>query len=178
MLGEVLRKEIQKIMDDSGFKVRVVEKGGRQLKSILQRSDVEPQQCCMDGECPVCLTSPKGLCQMESVGYRIWCKACEEVGVEARMDGETGRTARLRCKEHMKALRSETESSNLREHCDLMHGGVQVEFGCEVVSRFPGDPLSRQIEEAVRIDHQRGISLNDKAEFVRPASVRMTASRM
>ena len=57
--GEVLRKEIQKIMDESGFKVCVVENRGRQLKSILQRSDVEPQQCCLDGECPVCLTSPK-----------------------------------------------------------------------------------------------------------------------
>ena len=113
-------------MDDSGFKVRVVEKGGRQLKSILQRSDVEPKQCCLDGECPVCITSPKGLFQMESVGYRIWCKDCEEVGV----------------------------------------------------SRFPGDPLSRPIEDVIRIDHQRGISLNDKAEFVRPAGMKMTASRM
>ena len=176
--GEILRREIQKIMNDSGFKVRVVEKGGRQLKSILQRSDIEPQKHCFDEECPVCLTSPEGMCQSESVGYRIWCMPCEEVGIEARMDGETGRTARLRCKEHMKALQSDKESSNLREHCDQMHGGVRVQFGCGVVSRFPGDPLSRQLEEAIRIDQQKGISLNDKAEFVRPAGVRLTAARM
>ena len=59
-----------------------------------------------------------------------------------------------------------------------MHGGVRVQFGCGVVSRFPGDPLSRQLEEAIRIDQQKGISLNDKAEFVRPAGVRLTAARM
>ena len=28
------------------------------------------------------------------------------------------------------------------------------------------DPLIRQLEEAVRIDHQEGIGLNDKSEFV------------
>ena len=41
--NEILRKEIQKIVDRSGFKVKVVQRGGRTLKSMLQRSDVKPQ---------------------------------------------------------------------------------------------------------------------------------------
>ena len=96
----------------------------------------------------------------------------------AVMDGETGRTARMRCKEHLSALDSKTRSSNLREHCVAFHGGRRVEFACEVVSRFPGDPLTRQLEEAIRIDHQEGISLNDQSEFVRPAGVRISVARM
>ena len=94
------------------------------------------------------------------------------------MDGGTGRTGRMRCKEHISALDSKTRPSNLREHCQLVHNGRRVEFACEVVSRFPGDPLSRQLEEAVRIDHQQGTSLNDKSEFVRPAGVRISVARM
>ena len=176
--GELLKKEVQRIVKENGFKVRVVEKGGRPLQSFLQRSDVDPQLDCLDGECPVCLTSPEGMCRMESVGYRIWCMPCEEQGRNVVMDGETGRTAKKRCKEHLDAMRSVRQSSNLREHCEVEHGGVLVPFGCKVVARFPGDPLSRQIQEAVRIDHQQGTSLNDQSEFARPAGVRITAQRM
>ena len=70
----------------------------------------------------------------------------------AVMDWETGRTARKRCKEHLTALDSSTQSSNLREHWEEVHWGRRVRFDCEVVSRFPGDPLSRQLHEAVRIE--------------------------
>ena len=75
-------------------------------------------------------------------------------------------------------MRSVRQSSNLREHCEAEHDGVFVPFGCKVVARYPGDPLSRQIQEAVRIDCQQGTSLNDQSEFTRPAGIRMTAHRM
>ena len=55
--GELLKKEVQKVIDASGFKVRVVERAGVPLKSLLQRSDVEPQLDCLDEHCPVCLTA-------------------------------------------------------------------------------------------------------------------------
>ena len=176
--GELLKKEVQKVIDASGFKVRVVERAGVPLKSLLQRSDVEPQLDCLDKQCPVCLTSRKGLCRMEGVGYKIWCVPCKEEGKNVIMDGETGRTAKMRCGEHLAAMRSKKQSSNLREHCEAVHDGEEVPFGCAVVARFPGDPLSRQIQEAVRIDHQEGTSMNDKSEFVRPAGVRIRAERM
>ena len=37
--------------------MRVVERAGVPLKSLLQRSDVEPQLDCLDEHCPVCLTA-------------------------------------------------------------------------------------------------------------------------
>ena len=48
--GEILKKEVQKVMDENGFKVRVVERGGRPVRSLLQRSDVDPQLDCLDSE--------------------------------------------------------------------------------------------------------------------------------
>ena len=54
---------------------------------------------------------------MEGVGYRIWCVPCREQGINVVMDGETGKTAKIRCKQHFTAMRSVNQSSNLREHC-------------------------------------------------------------
>ena len=47
-----------------------------------------------------------------------------------------------------------------------------------LVSTFTGDPLTRQLEEAIKIDHQEGISLNDKSEFIRPDGERISVTRM
>ena len=69
------------------------------------------------------------------------------------------------------------KSSNLREHCQQFHQGVIVQFGCAVVKTFPGDPLSRQLKEAILIDSHAGPSMNDKGEWVRPASIRIRAER-
>ena len=38
--NELLRKKVQEVCDREGMKVKVVEKGGRNLKQILQRSEV------------------------------------------------------------------------------------------------------------------------------------------
>ena len=50
-----------------------------------------------------------------------------------------------------------------------------VDFGYSVMRMFLGDPLSRQIKEAILIDNHGGPSMNNQREFVRPASVRLRA---
>ena len=124
-------------------------------------------------------TEGKGLCRKEGVGYKIWCLPCKEQGVDVIMHGETGRTAADRCGEHIERIKGKAQS-NLREHCFAEHGGEIVKFGCAVVSTFCGDPLSRQIEEAMRIDEEArsgAVVMNDKREWVRPASIQITAER-
>ena len=69
--GEILRRRIEKVMLENNFKVKVVEKGGRSLRSILQRSDVSPCLTCWDSECLVCKTRGKGKCCEEGVVYRV-----------------------------------------------------------------------------------------------------------
>ena len=64
--------------------------------------------------------------------------------------------------EHFDDLRSVTASSNLREHCDNVHNGVLVEFGCKVIKSCPRDPLTRQLVEAAKIDGHTGMSGRDQ----------------
>ena len=173
--GEILKREVKKVVKEAGFNVKVVEKGGRSMRSLLQRSDVSPPAVCLDADCPICLTDGRGKCEVEGVVYRVWCKACKEEGIDVVMYGETGRTGKKRCYEHRNALFDVRKSSNLREHCDLVHQGRIVDFGYSVVRMFSGDPLSRQIEEAILIDNHGGPSMNNQREFVRPASVRLRA---
>ena len=149
--GEMLKKRVEKVVRDYGFKVKVVERGGRQIKALLQRSDVSPRERCFYGSCPICLSGGGGKCNIEGVVYKIWCIECEKSGISAMMYGETGRTARIRVSEHFDDLRSVTASSNLREHCDNAHNGVLVEFGCKVIKSCPRDPLTRQLVEAAKI---------------------------
>ena len=146
--GEILRKEVRKIVNGAGFNVKVVEKGGRNMRSVLQRSDVSPPAKCMDGDYPICMTEGKGKCEVEGVVYKVWCKACQDEGVNAVMYGETGRTGKKRCLEHRNGLFDMRRSSNLRDHCDLVHESKIIDFGYSVVKMFPCDPLSRQLEEA------------------------------
>ena len=174
--GEALKKGIQSVCDQSGLKLKVVEKGGRSMKQILQRSDVVMGGGCGRIDCIVCKSDSRGLCSKEGVGYMVWCPICEEDGHPARMHGETGRCARVRIAEHFDAM-DQGRSSNLREHCEDVHDGERVEFACKVTRVFM-DPLTRQLEEAMRIRGETGVSLNDKDEWVRPAGVRVTAHEM
>ena len=58
---EALKRSIQEVANESAFKIRVVERGGRTLKSMLQKSDIIPNKKYWDNNCPVCTTEEKGL---------------------------------------------------------------------------------------------------------------------
>ena len=90
---------------------------------------------------------------------------------------ETGRTARIRCTEHFDGTHNAATSSNLREHQELKHPGIPFDFASEVVRKCPRDPLSRQLQEAANIEGHEGVSMNDKREWVRPASISVRGER-
>ena len=184
--NEILKRSIQEVANESAFKIRVVERGGRTLKSMLQKSDVIPNKRCWDNSCPVCLTEEKGLCCSENSGYSIQCLTCwndpnkiEKSAKERKfvMHGETNRTARVRCLEHKSAL-TRRDNSNLWEHCVAEHHGQLAEFGYKVTRNFHRDSLLRQIDEAWRLENEEGTLLNDKLEFVKPFGVQLKATRM
>ena len=53
----------------------------------------------------------------------------------------------------------------------MQHGGnaEEAQFGYEVIDEYPGETLTRQLQEAFKIINHVDISLNDKEEWVRPA---------
>ena len=78
--GGMFKETVDKIMKESGFKVKVVEKAGASLESKLQRSDLAGEKRCSDKECAVCSTVDSGGCWKESVGYEMSCEECAENG--------------------------------------------------------------------------------------------------
>ena len=179
----LLKREIESVMEKSKMSVRVVEKSGRTVRSVLQRSSLEEGGGCdKEDECPVCLSGGRGPCDREYVCYRITCVECERTGVKTRMHGETARTGRKRCQEHKEALEARgKKSSNLWEHVRDHHGGDHnVEFRYDILSTHQGDSLGRQLQEALNIERAEGEgpSLNDKGEWVRPAGLRIDVARM
>ena len=177
--NEILRKSLQEEVKKSGLNIRVVEKGGRNVKSLLQRSDVKPEISCNDPSCVVCLTSSRGQCRVENSGYSITCLQCEENGVTATYQGETGRCAKVRCGEHARDLRNKAPRSNLYDHVVERHAGdLNTKFKYEVVRVFHNDVLARQLEEGMRIENQQGISMNSQQEWNAPAVVQVSAYRM
>ena len=149
---------------------------GISVKQLLQRSEVSSSGECGRMDCMLCRGEQRGMCSKEGVGYIIWCSKCESDGKPAIMHGETGRCARKRIGEHFEAY-EKGKNSNLLEHCEEIHGGVRQIFKCKVTRSFQ-KPLSRQLDEALRIQRETGVSMNDKSEWTRPAGYRVGGSRM
>ena len=79
--------------------------------------------------------------------------------------------------EHFEGMYNAATSLNLREHQQPKHPGIPFDFACEVVRKCPCDPLSRQLQEAAHIEGHIGVSMNDKREWVRPATIRVRGER-
>ena len=178
--GSILKREVEYIMKAEGMKVRVAEKGGRQVKQMLQKSDIDGSKFCSDENCVVCTTSSSGSCWKESVCYTITCMECASSGINAKMFGETGKTGKIRCGQHMTAYQK-GKNSNLWEHaCKYHDRRKDVDFKFEVSSVHSRDPLGRQLTEALSIEAEglTEFSMNDKEEWVRPAGLRFEVARM
>ena len=89
--------------------------------------------------------------------------------------GETSRNAYLRGQEHLRNYKNGDTKSPIYKHAVAHHQGRRdVEFRMVVKNSFR-DPLTRQINEAVRISESNSeVQLNSKSEWHGPATVRLT----
>ena len=155
-----LRKRMQRKVDKTDMKIKVIEKTGNTLKRNLHKTSIAGKTECEDGKCLICATSKKkGMCRKEGVTYEMICCECGEKYI-----GETGRSARARTFEHMNDLRMKRESSVLWRHCSEKHEGKIVNFKCNVRGVYGQDATLRQIAEAVDI-RREGAKINNKTEW-------------
>ena len=155
-----LKKRMQKKIDESDMKIKVIEKTGSTMKRTLHKTSITERTHCADNECMICLTSKKkGLCRKEGVTYEIECKKCADKYI-----GETGRCANARMKEHMRDYRLKRENSVLWRHCREEHESEKQEFKCNVREIFGSDATLRQITEAVDIKRERA-RINNRQEW-------------
>ena len=108
------------------------------------------------------------------MGYTLVCDVCG--GDEVCYVGETGQNVYTRGLKHTADYRTKHKESSLWKHALNAHGGsTNVSFSMKVVDCFR-DPLSRQVNEAVRINRcEATIQLNSKTEWHGPATVRLVA---
>ena len=155
-----LKKKLQKKIDESDLKIRVVEKTGSTMLRTLQKASITEERQCPDSECMVCLTSKKkGLCRKEGVTYEIRCEECNEHYI-----GETGRCANVRLKEHIQDYRMKKENSVMWRHCSERHDGERKKFKSKVKQIFGSDATLRQVSEAVGIKREAA-KMNNKLEW-------------
>ena len=165
MLREVASRET-----DAGLKFKIVETGGRTLKSQVQVSNPTATPGCPSGDCLACRGGPGtgGNCRRSNVLYRIDCGLCEE---EERCTyvGETSRNLYTRGKEHVNKYQSKKTraESFMHVHQNERHPGLPAEFQAKVVGSFK-DCLSRHVSEGVHIRGGPDI-LNSKSEWHQPA---------
>ena len=165
-----LRKRYEKVVKETGLGIRVVEKSGRMMKSIVQRNNPFASRKCRDSDtCMVC-SNGGGQCRRENVTYKINCSECDYV-----YHGETARNAYTRGNEHLSALNKNDKNSVLLRHTSVNHtDDVTPNFIMKVTSTHTS-ALERQLTEAVSIDQTpRDRLINNKAEYGHNKLVRVS----
>ena len=176
--GGELARQLQKVVSENPgpVKIKIQEQGGVQVSSKLQKTNPNRMKGCSSRDCLTCKhgRGKGGECRRNNVGYILICDLC---GVEeVCYVGETGQNAYTRGLKHMANYRGKQTDSPLWKHALIAHGGsLDVSYSMKVEKCFK-DPLTRQVNEAVRIANcESNIQLNSKAEWHGPATVRLVA---
>ena len=152
--------------------IKVVEKRGPTILSKVSKSYPWPTSRCAAPECFPCSTAepqdkpPKVGCRTPGVSYKIICITCKQSGKTSEYQGQTGRTAYSRGLEHKKDLRGSAKSCPMVVHKTAHHPALEPDFKMVILGKF-NDPLSRQIEEAERIQasSENPLNMNSRAEW-------------
>ena len=177
-LCKMLRAEEQKLTEVTGYKIKIVERSGDQIRRILCKQDPFEGAPCGRDHCMVCKPGGKGDCRVRNVTYETTCDICkqrnQEAGVEdteenvSKYVGETNRSAAERSREHLNDLKEQREDSHMYKHKTIEHPDTEVTFTMRVIKRHKS-ALERQVHESVLIEmkQEKGNILNSKSGYNR-----------
>ena len=188
--GGVLVKDLterEKELNKSGTeRMKIVESGGIQVKSLLVSKNPFKSTTCTQKWCPLCKKSDmidsnyekKNVpCNTNNIGYRWICELCETKNSIKVYEGETSRSGRIRAKEHIAAFKNKKSDSVLYKHSVWEHRNEKAKFRFEITGKYK-DALSRQANEAVRINSRPNSELlNSKSEFNHPPVARIMVEK-
>ena len=168
-LAQMLRKTVEEEAEP-GFKFKVLESGGRTIKSQLQKSNPTATPGCDNLDCLACKDGrgKGGSCLKTNIQYELRCQLCPD-GDGCVYVGESARNLYTRGREHIEKYRSRKRNidSFMKKHQDEEHAGLPAEFGAKVTGMFK-DCLSRQISEGVSLRRSNERVLNSKSEWHQP----------
>ena len=176
--------------ESRGWRYKVVELGGRQVRSLVCRNPWAGP--CTSPVCKVCTTGGRGPCRRPGCTYQLQCLACKERGPDTVPEeeeegggragqgvvgvpclslykGESGYSAHVRGQDHDKDMEKKKQSNAMVRHSKLYHLSGEVEYQMSVVSTHK-DALGRKLREGVDIiSGNQTILLNSKEEFLQGA---------
>ena len=182
-LQKSMREVLDKLTPMLGFRVRVTERGGTTLGSLLSNKNLWSGEACGRGDCRPCKQpgDMKEPCTTKNIVYESECGVCNPVGSRKVADklglaekrevpslyvGETARSLKERSGEHWADAEGWKDESHMVEHQVMAHGGEEnPSFNFKVVKHCSSS-LERQVREAVRIQ-MRGLVLNKKGTYNR-----------
>ena len=137
-LASLLREEEEKMSNILGWKLKVVERGGRPLKSILTKTNLFSDMGCGRSKCEACKNATKPLnCRRRSILYETACKDCIENDIEGAVYvGESARSGAERIGKHVDDAESEKKDSHMFKHWSTQHGGEKTSFSFKIISFF------------------------------------------
>ena len=163
---------------------KIVEQGGVPLHSMLVKPLPRWKDSCNQADCQPCQggqTRNQSCHQgaLGGVGYELECKLCKEEGKVALYHGESSRTLYTRTKEHMNGHASKKKDNPIYKHQTNFHPGQEPNYTMKALKFFK-DPLTRQINEGVRINNSRSSPdhlMNSKSEFRQGEVARVAVTR-
>ena len=183
VLQKCMRDALDRLTPMMGFRVRVTERGGTSLGSLLSNKNLWSGEPCGREECKPCKQpgDKKEACTQRNVVYESECGECNPDGSRKVADkesladkrevpslyvGETARSLKERSCEHWADAESWKEECHMVEHQTMAHQGRgDPKFNFRIVKKC-GSSLERQVREAVRIQ-MRGVVLNKKGTYNR-----------
>ena len=147
-----------------------MELGGTKIHHLLWRPNPWGGGKCGEQDCFPCRGDRGGDCRKQGVTYSIICTTCQEErqtrNIVSAYEGETGRNAYDRGKEHLAALHKKSEDSVMWLHSLHHHQGREDITYTMEVKRAYGEPMDRQLGEKVNICRFKGdILMNRKTEL-------------
>ena len=167
-LAKMLQKHEMDNNQGRNFRVKIVEKAGRSLKSILAPNYPWSFSKCEDLDCFPCSSSTgkiKVHCRTPGVVYNIICNLCHGMAIYY---GESGKNCYSRGKKHLEDYKAGNSS-----HCMSIHMKIHHPQEPWLVSNFKmipvksvRKPLDRQVSEALEIyNSEAEILMNSGAEW-------------
>ena len=170
-LAKLLQKHEEENNQGRSSRIRIVERAGSSLKSILAPNDPWGVSKCSDAECFPCGTNDgpsKVGCRVPGVMHQIICTLFESDGNRALYIGETGRNAYSRGKKHVEDFLAGRSSHCMVIHHRVHHPDVPKSvdhYRMEPVKSFR-TPLDRQVSEALTINNsQVDVLMNSGSEW-------------
>ena len=147
-------------------KVRIVERAGPKMSTLLSNRTPWKKERCGREDCPPCETKP-GSCRTLNPVYKITCLDCASIGKQTHYIGESSRSLYDRTREHVQALRDKNAKYAVTKHWLEAHKDLEnpPKYQFKVLGSYL-TAIQRQISEGLAIEsHDPETLINGKGEY-------------